>query len=159
MSAANDTKPARSAWPRAAASAAIFRQDSVLLVERGKPPVSGLWSLPGGHIEPGETAREAAVREVAEETGVAVEILGIADVHDVIIRDKAGDLAAHYVLAVLFGRWSSGEHMAASDCRNTRFVPVSEIGAYPLTEGAERIIRAAWDRLRNQATQPSALKA
>ena len=159
MSAANDTKPARSVWPRAAASAAIFRQDSVLLVERGKPPVSGLWSLPGGHIEPGETAREAAVREVAEETGVAVEIIGVADVHDVIIRDKAGELVAHYVLAVFFGRWAGGEPMAASDSRNARFVPVSEIGAYPLTEGAERIIRAAWDRLRNQATEPSALKA
>ncbi len=147
MSAANDTKPIRAVWPRAAASAAIFRGDRVLLVERGKPPVSGLWSLPGGHIEPGETARAAAIREVAEETDVVVEIIGIADVHDVIIRDSAGDLAAHYVLAVFFGRWAGGEPIAASDCRAARFVPVSEIGAYPLTEGAERIIQAAWHRL------------
>ncbi|MCL4765937.1 MAG: NUDIX hydrolase [Hyphomicrobiaceae bacterium] len=130
-------------WPRAAASAAVFRGGAVLLVERGKPPAGGVWSLPGGHIEPGETAREAARREVAEETGVTAELLGLADVHDVIIRDAAGALTAHYLLAVFYGRWLAGEPMAATDCRDARFVALGDVGSYPLTPGAQRIIETA----------------
>jgi len=141
MSTDGDAGKAR--WPKAAASAAIFRDDTVLLVERGKPPVRGLWSLPGGHIEPGETARAAAAREVLEETGVICEVLGLTDVHDVIFHDRAGALALHYVLAVYHGRWISGEPAAASDTRDARFVPLGELGHYRLTDGAERIIRTA----------------
>ena len=59
-----------STWPRCAASAAVLRGREVLLVERAKGALAGYWSLPGGHIEPGETARSAALREVREETGV-----------------------------------------------------------------------------------------
>lgn len=138
-------------WPKAAASAVIFRGNDVLLVERGKPPVSGVWSLPGGHIEPGERARDAARREVAEETGVAADLLGLVDVHDVILRDETGDLRTHYVLAVFYGRWQAGEPAAASDCRNARFVPLEEVRNYPLTDGAERMIKAA-HRLMTGAT-------
>lgn len=149
-----DASAGRSAprWPRAAASAAIFRDSAVLLVERGKPPVSGVWSLPGGHIEPGEPAREAARREVAEETGVAAEILGLADTHDVIIRNGEGALTAHYLLAVFYGRWIAGEPAAATDCADARFVPVEEVGAYALTDGAQRIIEAAYQRLCGTGT-------
>lgn len=143
MSADRKTPDPSPRWPRAAASAAVFRGDCVLLVERGKPPVSGMWSLPGGHIEPGESAREAARREVMEETGVAAELLGLADMHDVIIRDQAGILTAHYLLAVFYGLWSAGEPAAATDCRDARFVALEDIGNYPLTDGAEHIIEAA----------------
>jgi 8-oxo-dGTP diphosphatase len=135
-------------WPRAGASAAIFRGDAVLLVKRGRGPWRGLWSLPGGHIEPGETARAAAARETEEETGLSVEILGLVDVHDVIQRDAHGALSAHYVLAVFYGRWLSGEPVAASDCRDARFVPTTELNDSALTEGARRIIHLAADLLR-----------
>ncbi len=144
-----DTSADRQRWPRAAASAAIFRDDAVLLVKRSKPPVSGVWSLPGGHIEPGERARDAALREVMEETGVTAEILGLADTHDVIIRDKKGMLKAHYLLAVFYGRWLAGEPIAATDCADARFVPVEEVGSYPLTDGAQRIIEKAYGRLQS----------
>ena len=68
----------RHQWPRAAASAAIFHHGRVLLAQRSKPPLKGIWSLPGGHIEPGEKAREAAHRELLEEIrfGLAKEYLG-----------------------------------------------------------------------------------
>jgi len=148
MTATGKTRVTEPCWPKAAASAAIFRGNAVLLVERGKPPVSGVWSLPGGHIEPGEPARDAALREVTEETGIEAELLGLADVHDVIIRDEAGALQAHFLLAVFYGRWLAGEPAAATDCRDARFVPLDEIGTYPLTDGAQRIIQKAARLLR-----------
>lgn len=134
-------------WPRAAASMAVFRDGHVLLVERGKGPRRGIWSLPGGHIEPGETAREAALRELAEETGVSADLHGLVDVHDVIYRDDGGSLTVHYVLTVYWGRWREGEPRAGSDSADARFVPLAEIGRYPLTPGAAALIRRAADLL------------
>lgn len=139
----SDGQVNRGAWPRAAASAAIFRGGEVLLVERGKPPTRGIWSLPGGHIEAGETAREAALRELGEETGTTADLVGLVDVHDVIARDADGGLRAHYLLAVYWGRWAGGEPVAGSDSAAARFVPLTEIGRYPMTHGAPAIIRRA----------------
>jgi 8-oxo-dGTP diphosphatase len=112
----------------------------VLLVERGKGLLQGLWSLPGGHIEPGEAARDAALREVVEETGVTAAIDGLIDVHDVIRRDSDGSLAAHYMLAVFFGRWLAGEPLARGDAAAARFVPIEAIGELPLTDAAASFI-------------------
>jgi 8-oxo-dGTP diphosphatase len=124
--------------PKAAASAAIFRGDQVLIVERAKPPLAGIWSLPGGHIEPGERAMNAALREVAEETGVTAEIIGLADVVDVILKD------AHYVIAAYFGRWIAGEPAARSDVSDARFVPVAELGRFSMTAGTQGVIERAF---------------
>src|SRR2546423_1245303 len=87
-------------WPRCGASAAIFRDGAVLLIERAKGALKGRWSLPGGHIEPGETAQAAAIREVCEETGVEADMQGLVDIHDVILREADGTLLAHYLITV-----------------------------------------------------------
>lgn len=134
---------ARPDWPRPAASIAVFRGASVLIVERGKGPVRGVWSLPGGHIEPGETAREAALRELAEETGVEADLAGLVDVHDVLIRSSEGTLSAHYVLCVFAGRWRAGEPSPGSDSAAARFVPLAELDGYNLTSGARTLIDKA----------------
>lgn len=134
----------RPEWPRPAASAIIFRGASVLIVERGKGALPGTWSLPGGHIEPGEKAREAAARELFEETGLAVTLVGLVDVHDAIFRDGEGTLRAHYVLSVFWGRSEEGDPVAATDVRDARFVPVSEVDGYRMTPGAQDIIRRAY---------------
>jgi ADP-ribose pyrophosphatase YjhB (NUDIX family) len=131
------------AWPRAGASAALIRDGAVLLVERGSPPLQGLWSLPGGSIEPGETAEAAAVREVREETGLEAQILGLAGVHDVILRSETGALEAHYVLAVYCGRAPRGDPCAAADARQARFVPLAELKGLALTPGLVPLIERA----------------
>ncbi len=141
----------RPGWPRPAASAAIFRDGEVLIVERGKGALPGTWSLPGGHIEPGETARAAAVREISEETGLDVVLSGLVDVHDVIIRNGDGVLTAHYVLTVFWGRCEAGTPCAATDVRDARFVPVAEIDGYRMTPGAQRIIRRAMELSQSRA--------
>jgi 8-oxo-dGTP diphosphatase len=134
-------------WPQVAASAAIFRGRSVLLGERGQGPRKGSWSLPGGRIEPGETAAAAARREILEETGLAVELAGLLDVHDVIQPAAGGGVSVHYVLAVYYGTSSHGEPIAATDISDARFVPLEDIESYPMTDGAVRLIREAARKL------------
>jgi ADP-ribose pyrophosphatase YjhB (NUDIX family) len=134
-------------WPRLGASAAIFRNGAVLLGERGKGALAGMWSLPGGHVEPGERTADAARREIAEETGVRAEILGLVDLHEVIRQEVDGASGErvlwHYVIAVHYGRWRGGEPAAASDCRAARFVALDALNSVPLTDGAEALIRRA----------------
>ena len=136
------------AWPRCGASAAIFRGEAVLLIVRAKGALKGLWSLPGGHIEPGETARAAAQREVLEETAVDADIDALVDVHDVILRNAEGALSAHYLIAVFCGRWRRGEPNAGSDASLARFVPMGDVEGLPLTDGAAALIHRAWAQLR-----------
>jgi 8-oxo-dGTP diphosphatase len=147
---ASEARGAR--WPRCAASAAIFRADKVLLVERGSGALKGLWSLPGGHIEPGERAAAAAAREVFEEAGIEAEVLGLLDVHEVVLRAADNRLSAHYLITVFFGRWVAGEPVAAGDAAAARFLAPGELGRYPLTEGAAPLILRAWKRLGGESS-------
>lgn len=144
-----DAKLLPAPWPRLAASAIVFRDGKVLLGERGKGAMAGFWSLPGGHVEPGEPVAVAARREVLEETGVSARILGLVDLHEVIwpppakdgMRSSDTQVASHYVIAVHYGIWTAGEAVAGSDCRTARFFRLDELERLPLTEGAEAIIR------------------
>ncbi|MGI9477011.1 MAG: NUDIX hydrolase [Hyphomicrobiaceae bacterium] len=129
-------------WPKAAASAAIFRDDGKLLIGlRGKDPRRLVWSLPGGHIEAGETAGSAALREVREETGIQAELLGLVDINDVIMRRDDGSLRAHYLLTIFFGRWLTGEPVAADDCLEARFVDLDEITQLDTTDNLMHFAR------------------
>jgi 8-oxo-dGTP diphosphatase len=134
-------------WPKAGASIAVFRGDSILLVERAKAPRAGLWSLPGGHIEAGEEAAVAALRELREETGVQATCEGLADIQDVIIRHESGALQAHYLLAVFYGRWQDGEPIASTDAADARFIAPGQLDEFRLTPGAKRLISLARAKL------------
>lgn len=133
----------RSPWPRCGASAAIFRGREVLLIQRAKGAFTGMWSLPGGHVEPGERARDAARREVLEETAIEAAIEGILDVHDVIMRASDGALQTHYVISVYWGRWRSGEPVAQSDSRASEFFSLDRLGDLPMTDGSRELISRA----------------
>lgn len=140
----SETIVRRSEWPRAAASAAIFRGDAVLLVERGKGAARGTWSLPGGHIEPGERAAEAASREVLEETGLTSIIKGLVDVRDVIYRGADGSLTVHYLLAVYWGvAGGEGEPVAQSDAASAQYAAFADLGGLTLTPGVGEAIAMA----------------
>jgi len=131
-------------WPKASVSAAIFRGRSVLIVKSGKPAHGGRWSLPGGHIEAGETVREAAAREVLEETRVTIQLGGLVDVVDVMRRGTDGELAAHYVLAVFHGAWRAGEPVPGDDVIEARFVALDSLDSVTLLPGIADAIDKAW---------------
>lgn len=140
--------PLSPAFPRLGASACVWRDGRVLIVQRGKPPLVGIWSLPGGAVEPGETAMAAAARELAEETGVTAGLTKLVDLVDIIRHGADGSIAFHYAVACYTGHWVSGEPFAASDAMNARFADVSELDALTMTDGTPTIIRRAWALLR-----------
>ncbi len=108
-------------YPRVGASVAVFRGDDVLLVKRGKPPFEGFWSLPGGAIEWGETAVEAARRELREETGLLASNLTLGDVADGILKDGEGAVQAHYTVIVFAARDVTGAPAASGDAVDAGF--------------------------------------
>jgi len=118
----------------------------ILLIRRGTPPRVGEWSLPGGKIEWGERAQAAALRELAEETGVQAEILGLLDVVDGLFAGPCKTLERHYLLVDYAVRWRSGEPRAGDDAAEARFWPAAQ--AIELVQWSEtkRIIRVALDR-------------
>ena len=103
-----------------------MRGAEVLLIRRGNPPRQGEWSLPGGRIEWGETAAGAALRELAEETSVTAELLGLLDVVDGLFAGPDGQLERHYLLIDFAARWLSGEPVAGDDALEARFWPIDD---------------------------------
>jgi len=116
-----------------------LRGDAVLLIRRGKPPRRGEWSLPGGRIEPGERATEAALRELREETGVEARITGLVDVVDGLFPEAG----RHYVLIDYAAEWLAGEPVAGDDAAEARFVPLAEVGALVGWDETRRVIAEA----------------
>lgn len=125
--------------PVPAVGVVCLKNDHVLLIRRGKPPRQGEWSLPGGRIEPGERAVDAALRELLEETGVVARIGGLVDVVDGLFPESG----KHYVLIDYWAEWQSGIVQAGDDAAEARFFCVNDALAKVSWEETRRIIRQA----------------
>ncbi len=150
------TKPADSdprAYPKMpllAVSAAVFRDGRVLIAKRGRPPLDGIWSLPGGLVEPGETLAEAAAREVFEETGVEAEILGVADIVELIRRDGDGAVERHYVIVSFAARRLSGEGETSEEAAEIAWLDPDALDGLAMTQGTPAVIAKAAALLADQ---------
>ncbi len=129
------------AYPLVAVSIAVFRQGQVLLARRAAPPAAGLWSLPGGLVEPGETLHDAALRELAEETGVRARDAVFAANHEVIMRDDAGAVSRHYVIAVFAAAWAGDG--AATEPSHAGWFGENDIAGLETTPGLAAIVARA----------------
>jgi 8-oxo-dGTP diphosphatase len=130
--------------PKLGASACVWRDGHVLLIQRAKPPV-GLWSLPGGHVEFGETARAAAMRELLEETGVVGELSTFVGFYE-IIRSAP---SLHYAVACYCGAWLSGEAKAASDALSVNWVLPTELYHLDFVPHVREAIATAQQLMKN----------
>lgn len=133
------------AAPRVGVGAVVLHEGRVLLVRRGRAPALGLWSVPGGLVELGETTVDAARREVEEETGLDVRIAGLVGVLDRVTRDADGRVRYHWVLVDYLAYPQSNDTITAgSDAAEVRWVTIDEVERLPITEGlADMIKRAA----------------
>ena len=133
----------------------VLDGELVLMIERGKPPQQGSWSLPGGAQELGETIRETARREVREETGLEIEIFGLIDVVDSVRHDADDKIEYHYTLIDVAGYPVGGKLMAGGDAQDCQWFTRPEIDAMDIWSETKRIIALAADQYGTADTPES----
>ena len=121
----------------------VLRDGAVLLVKRAREPLAGQWSLPGGAVELGETLEQAVVRELQEETGLSVRVLGFVEAFERITRDEAERLRYHYVLLDYLCEPVSGSLQAGSDVTAAAWVRPEEFADYQLSAKATAVCQKA----------------
>lgn len=109
-----------------------FKDDAVLLIQRGNEPRRGEWSIPGGGVELGESLREAAVREFAEECSGEIELRELVDAVDIVHRDADGRVRYHYIVVDFWAEWRGGALTPASDVLDARWVKPLDLDVYRL---------------------------
>jgi len=125
--------------------ALIFKRESILLVERGKQPLKGYWSLPGGVLEVGEHLADAIRREVKEETGLDVVPQSVVEIFERIMRDKNSKPEYHYVLVDYVCKVTGGELRPSDDAARAEWVRRKDLPNRKLTEGTLEVIERAFD--------------
>jgi 8-oxo-dGTP diphosphatase len=133
------TSPDQPQRPQLAVSAAIFRDDRVLLVRRARSPGKGFYSLPGGRVEFGESLHEALHREVDEETAIKIDIVGLAGWREVLPSAGGG----HYLIMSFAARWKALEPVLNDEHDDFKWLRPVEIGDLRLTGGLVEVIEAA----------------
>lgn len=137
--------------PLVGVGAIVIERDRVLLIKRGKPPLEGQWSIPGGMLEIGEELREAAVREAREETGIVVEAGELLGVFDRVIRDAEGRVQYHYVLIDFLCHVIGGELRAGGDASDVGWFTREEAAALPLMKDTKDVLEKGFAAFKEQA--------
>src|SRR5450631_4680835 len=137
MPAASPIQPAR---PQLAVSAAIFRDDKILLVRRARSPAKGFYSLPGGRVEFGESLHAALHREVDEETGLTIEIGGLAGWREVLPAASGG---GHYLIMSFAARWIAREPVLNDEHDDFRWLEPEGLSDLKVTGGLFEVIQSA----------------
>ncbi|MDL1893736.1 NUDIX domain-containing protein [Sphingobacteriales bacterium CHB3] len=127
--------------PGVGVGAVVFNEDKVLLVKRGTPPSEGLWAIPGGRLELGETLQQAAEREILEETGVVIRAGNPVFTFDVIERNAAGEIRFHYVIVDLAAEYISGEPVPNDDAQEARWISADELSTRDVSDKTLKLLR------------------
>lgn len=133
--------------PILAVSAAVIRDGRVLIVRRARHPGNGVYTLPGGAVEAGETLIAAAAREVREETGIEIAPVALAGFREMILRDGDNKVSRHFVVLAFAARWVSGEVRLNHELDDARWLRPAELEGLKTTEGLAEIVAAAFERM------------
>ena len=129
--------------PMVGVAAVVLREGQVLLVLRGREPAKGIWGIPGGLLELGETLAEGARREVLEECNVKIQVGPVVGVFEPMQRDPDGRLRYHYVVVDLLAQYLGGELRAADDADDACWVDVDRLEELPILPETVAIVRKA----------------
>src|SRR5436309_551096 len=138
--------------PYLAVSAAIVRDGKILVVRRARAPAHGLYSLPGGVVEVGETLEEAVTREVREETGMTIEPVALAGFREAIVRDAESRVERHFIILCFVARWRAREVLLNDELDEARWLDPAELADLPSTSGLAEIVAVAFQRLASHAS-------
>ena len=133
--------------PYLAVSAVIVRDGEFLAVRRARPPMQGLFTLPGGGVEAGESLAEAVCREAREETGLTIEAAALAGYREVITRDDAGRVQRHFVILTFAAHWVAGEPRLNEELLEARWIRPAGLPELSTTEGLAEIVASAFELL------------
>jgi 8-oxo-dGTP diphosphatase len=137
------------ALPILAVSAAIIRDGKVLIVRRApRPPAAGLYTLPGGVVEVGETLVEAVVREIREETALTIKPVALAGYREAIGNDSDGRIRRHFVILPFAARWLAGEPVLNDELTEALWLHPAEVAGLKTTDGLMEIIARAMALMR-----------
>ena len=131
--------------PFVGVSALVHHAGHILLTQRDKPPSEGIWTLPGGAVETGETLEDAIQRELFEETHLTIQPHHIADLVEIIRHDDSGKCVRHFVIAVFFATLNTPslslpELFPSDDARDAQWVKPENVRTFPLTDGTADVI-------------------
>ncbi len=129
--------------PYLAVSAAIFRDGRVLIVRRARPPARGIYTLPGGGVELGETLEQAVIREIREETALEIEPIALAGYRQAIGHDAEGRIERHFVILPFAARWLSGDIALNEELAEAHWLKPAELAGLTTTEGLAEIVAVA----------------
>jgi 8-oxo-dGTP diphosphatase len=128
--------------PRLAVSAGIFRDGKILLVRRACEPAIGVYTFPGGRVEFGESLTDALTREIREETGLVIEILGLIGYREALPARTGGH--GHFVILPFAARWIANEVALNDELDDARWLaPEHAVDGLRVTQGLDQTIRAA----------------
>lgn len=127
-------------WPQLGCGAIVRRDDSVLLVKRGRPPRAGQWAIPGGKVHAGESLRAAVAREILEETSISVSVGEPVYQLEYIEHDEEGALTFHYVVLDYAAEYTGGEICAGDDADEAAWVRFEALTGLNLTDSTREAL-------------------
>ena len=130
--------------PLVGVGATVFRNDQVLLIRRGNPPLYGDWSLPGGRVKEGEDLKKALRREIREECSIDIEVGDLITEFEYIERDDDNRVKYHYVVFDFKAQYVRGKLVRASDALEVRWVPLEQLKEFDLSEEVREVIEKGY---------------
>jgi 8-oxo-dGTP diphosphatase len=127
--------------PLVGVGAIVIKDGRVLLVERGIPPNKGIWAIPGGGLNLGETMQQGAEREILEETGITIRAGAPVYSFDFLERDEKGQIRFHYVVIDMLGDYISGEAKGDDDALDARWVSPEELNSLGVSKHTLKILK------------------